>query len=79
MSIEQFADEKWISNPDFMGKFTETKKININGIDIYLLERNGGEKSVSTTISYQIDLTQYDMNLEYCSIEQAEEFVSELK
>ena len=79
VSIEEFSDKKWISNPDVMGNFSESKKINVNGIDIYLFERNGGKNKVSTSISYQIDLTQYDISIDYCSIEQAEEFVSELK
>ena len=79
VSIEEFSDKKWISNPDVMGDFSESKKINIKGIDIYLFERNGGKRNVSTSISYQTDLTQYDISIDYCSIEQAEEFVSELK
>lgn len=79
VSIEKFSDKKWISNPDIMGDFSESKKINVNGIDIYLFERNGGKQSVSTSVSYQINLTQYNIHIEGCTIEQAEEFVSELK
>lgn len=79
MSIETFTDEKWITNPDIQGKFTASKKVNVNGIDVYLFEQNGNKsKKVSTSISYQVGLTQYFIY--YCpyNIEQAEQFITNM-
>lgn len=75
MDIETFTDEKWITNPDIQGEFTDGKKIEVNGIDVYLFERNGNcSKKVNTSISYQVGLTQYFIDCHY-NIEQAEQFI----
>lgn len=75
MDIETFTDEKWITNPDIQGDFTASKKVEINGIDVYLFERNGNSsKNVNTSISYQVGLTQYFIDCQY-NIEQAEQFI----
>lgn len=78
MSIETFTDEKWITNPDIMGEFTASKKVEVNGVDVYLFERNGNNsKKVSTSISYQVGLTQYFIYCHY-TIEQAEQFITNM-
>lgn len=77
VTIETFTEEKWIQNPDIQGEFTNSKKVTVDGIDVYLFEREGNSKKVNTTISYQIDLTQYDIAC-YYSIEQAENFITSM-
>ena len=73
--IETFTDEQWITNPDVQGDFTASKKVEVNGIDVYLFERNGdNSKRVNTSISYQVGLTQYFIDCHY-NIEQAEQFI----
>lgn len=78
IDIETFTDKKWIQNPDIQGQFTAKKKIDINGIDVYLFERKGDNpKEVTTSISYQIGLTQYFIDCHY-SIDEAELFVKNM-
>ena len=73
--IETFTDEKWITNPDIQGDFTASKKVETNGVDVYLFERNGDNpKEAITSISYQVGLTQYFLDC-YCDIGQAEQFI----
>lgn len=79
ISIERYSDPKYIGTTDVVGNFTASKKILVDGVDIYLFERDGGSDSVSTTLTYMTGLTQYDINLQYCSIDKAEAFVSELR
>ncbi len=76
--IITYTDKKWVQNPDIQGEFTSSKKIEVNGIDIYLFERDGDNvKKVTTTISYQIGLTQYYIDCPY-DIETAEEFIKNM-
>lgn len=78
VDIETFTNEKWIQNPDIQGQFTASKKIEINGIDIYLFERDGDNpKKVNTSISYQIGLTQYFIDCHY-TIGEAEQFIKNM-
>lgn len=78
MLIHTFNDEKWVTDIDIQGEFTNCKKVTVNGIDMYLFERNGDKsQKVNTSISYQIGLTQYDIQCSY-SIEQAEEILKNM-
>lgn len=73
--ITTFTDEKWIANSDIRGGFTASKQLEVNGMDVYLFERDGNNsKEINTTISYQVGLTQYDIYCN-CDIGQAEQFV----
>jgi hypothetical protein len=73
--IEEYTDEKWVQNPDIQGDFTASKKIEVNGRDVYLFELNGDEsEKTSTSISYQIGLTQYFISCPY-DIEKTENFI----
>lgn len=79
IDIETYTDKKWITNPDIMGEFTASKKIEVNGIDVYLFEIDGDKpRKVKTSISYQIGLTQYFINC-YYNIDEAEQFVKTMK
>lgn len=76
--IETFSNENLIANIDIQGQFTASKKIEVNGMDVYLFERNGDDpKKVLTTISYQTGLTQYGIDCHY-SIDEAEQFIKNM-
>lgn len=78
VTIETFSEAKWIQNPDIMGEFTASKKVEVNGVDVYLFERNGSNsKKVVTFISYQVGLTQYFIDCHY-TIEQTEQFITNM-
>lgn len=78
VTIQNFKDKKWVYDPDIQGKFSADAKVNINGVDVYLFERNGNDESkVNTTISYQVGLTQYSIYYPY-PLEKAEEFIKNM-
>lgn len=78
VSVVTYTDKKWVVNPDIMGPFTASKKINVNSTDIYLFEMDGDNPNkVNTSISYQIGLTQYFISCDY-SIDEAEQFVKQM-
>lgn len=73
VTIKTFTDKKWIMNTDIQGNFTTADKVNINGTDVYLFEQNGkDEKNATTSVSYQIGLTQYFIQCNY-NIQKAKE------
>lgn len=75
VTIQTFKSENEILNHDIQGSFTNSKKITVNGIDVYLFELNGGNTDkVTTTISYQVGLTQYSIQYRH-SIDESENFV----
>lgn len=75
LTILSFKDEKFVPNLDIQGKFTDSQKTVVNGVDVYLFERSGdNSEKVNTTISYQIGLTQYDINGNF-NIDQAKNFI----
>lgn len=79
IDIETFTDKKWVTDPNIMGHFTASKKVVVNGVDVYLFEEYGNKpKKVNTSISYQIGLTQYFIHC-YYTIEEAEEFIKSMK
>lgn len=78
VSIETFAKESYVANIDIQGQFTASKKIEVNGIEVYLFERYGDKYDKAlTTISYQAGLTQYGIDC-HCSIDEAEQFIKNM-
>lgn len=73
LTIYCYTDEKWIMNTNIQGSFTAVEQLNIKGVDIYMLERDGDdEDEVSTSVSYQVGLTQYSIFCR-CNIEQVKQ------
>ena len=78
-TVCMYKDENYIGNPNINGEFTASKKLTVNGVDVYLFERNGDNpKKVNTSISYMVGLTQYSIYCQY-DIEKAEELVNQMK
>ena len=78
-TVRMYKDEKYVGNPDVMGDFTASKKIIINGVDVYLFERNSNNpKEVNTSISYMIGLTEYFIDYQG-DIENAEQLINQMK
>ncbi len=73
LTVYRFTDEKWVMNMDVQGDFTAVEQLHINGTDVYIFERNGDdEDEVSTSVSYQVGLTQYSIFCR-CNIEQVKQ------
>lgn len=79
VTITDFNDAEYIINPEICGEITAAKKTTVDTFDFYLFERQEQENKTSTIISYQIGLTQYDINCSGYDINDAEKLILELK
>lgn len=75
LRIHRYSGKEWVMNPDVTNDNTNSKKINVNGIDVYMFEmKTGFPKRKATTVSYTIGLTEYCINVPM-NIAEAEEFM----
>jgi len=79
VTITDFNNREYIINPEICGEITAAKKTTVDAFDFYLFEKKEQENKNSTIISYQIGLTQYDINCSGYDIDDAEKLITELK
>lgn len=78
LTMQNFVDAKWVTNPDIQGEFSRREKVTVQGVDIYLFEKTSWLGLLTkTSVSYQVGLTQYFIEGEM-TLEEAKELIQKM-